>query len=53
MDVGRGTYWLRSSVPLAIDEKGAHARIIIKRGETLQFSFSYAEEAPAVLPAFG
>jgi len=53
MDIGRGAYLLRSSVPLLIAEDGAHARIAMKRGETLQFSFSYAEESPAVLPALG
>jgi len=53
MDVGRGAYWLRSSIPLAINERGAHARVALKCGETLQFSLSYAEESPAVLPALG
>jgi GH15 family glucan-1,4-alpha-glucosidase len=53
MDVGRGAYWLRSSIPLAINERGAHARVALKRGKTLQFSLSYAEESPAVLPALG
>jgi len=53
MDVGRGACWLRSSVPLAIDERGAHARVALKRGDRLQFSLSYAEESPAVLPALG
>jgi len=53
MDVGRGAYWLRSSIPLTINERGAHARVALKRGETLQFSLSYAEESPAVLPALG
>ena len=53
MDVGRGACWLRSSIPLAINERGAHARVALKRGETLQFSLSYAEESPAVLPALG
>jgi len=53
MDVGRGTYWLRSSVPMAIEEHCAHAQVTVQRGEMLQFSFSYAEESPAVLPALG
>lgn len=53
MDVGRGAYWLRSSIPLAINERGAHVRLALKRGEALQFSLSYAEESPAVLPALG
>ncbi|HVG92757.1 MAG TPA: glycoside hydrolase family 15 protein, partial [Alphaproteobacteria bacterium] len=53
MDFGRGTYWLRSSVPMTIEEHCAHAQITVQRGEMLQFSFSYAEESPAVLPALG
>jgi GH15 family glucan-1,4-alpha-glucosidase len=53
MDVGRGACWLCSSIPLAISKWGAHARVTLKRGETLQFSLSYAEESPAVLPALG
>jgi len=47
--VGRGAYWLRSSAPLLITDKGAHARVVLRRGESLRFSFSYSEEAPAVL----
>ena len=53
IDLGRGAYWLRSSIPLKVLNGGAHARIVMKRGQTLQFSFSYAEESPAVLPALG
>jgi GH15 family glucan-1,4-alpha-glucosidase len=53
MDVGRGTYWLRSTVPMTIEEHRAHAQITVQRGEMFQFSFSYAEESPAVLPALG
>jgi len=53
MDVGRGTYWLRSSISMTIEENRAHAEITVQQGEKLQFSFSYAEESPAVLPALG
>ncbi len=53
MDVGRGAYWLHSSIPLTIEEHGAQVQITVRRGQTLQFSFSYAEESPAVLPALG
>jgi len=53
IDLGRGAYWLRSSIPLKVLNGGAHAPIVMKRGQTLQFSFSYAEESPAVLPALG
>jgi GH15 family glucan-1,4-alpha-glucosidase len=51
MDVGRGTYWLRSTIPMTIEEHCAHAQITVQRGEMFQFSFSYSEESPAVLPA--
>jgi GH15 family glucan-1,4-alpha-glucosidase len=53
MDIGRGAYWLRGGVPLNVVNHGAHARTVMKRGDVLQFSFSYAEESPAVLPALG
>ena len=47
--VGRGVYWLRSSVALSIAEGVASARVTVRAGETLLFSFSYSEEAPTVL----
>ena len=53
MDVGRGAYWLRSAVPLNVTQDGAHTTIRVKRGDVLQFSFTYSEESPAVLPALG
>jgi GH15 family glucan-1,4-alpha-glucosidase len=53
IDVGRGAYWLRSSVPLNITEDGAYATVALKHGEVLQFAFTYSEESPAVLPALG
>jgi GH15 family glucan-1,4-alpha-glucosidase len=50
--VGRGVYWLRSDVALAISDEGvrAHARLVLRAGESLRFSLSYSEEAPAVVP---
>lgn len=48
--VGRGVYWLRSSVPLTITNKGAVAQSTLRAGEKLQFSLTYSEHAPAVLP---
>jgi GH15 family glucan-1,4-alpha-glucosidase len=53
MDVGRGAYWLRCNLPLQIQPDRVSATLALKRGEVLQFSFSYAEESPAVLPALG
>lgn len=53
IDVGRGSYWLRSSVPLRIQSDQACATLALKRGEALQFSLSYAEESPAVLVSLG
>jgi GH15 family glucan-1,4-alpha-glucosidase len=53
IDDGRATYRLRGSIPMTSEEHSAYAQLIVKRGGTLQFSFSYAEEAPAVLPALG
>jgi GH15 family glucan-1,4-alpha-glucosidase len=53
MDAGRGAYWLRCSAPLQIETEGAGARMVLRRGEEIQFSFSYTEESPAVLAALG
>src|SRR5262249_45016117 len=50
LDCGRGVYWLRSSIPLNIAGPSATARVILKTGEDLRFSFSYSEHAPCVLP---
>ena len=47
---GRGVYWLRSSVPLQLADSGAFARMTIRAGEDLTFSFSYSQVSPAVLP---
>jgi GH15 family glucan-1,4-alpha-glucosidase len=46
---GKGAYWLRSSIPLALSGERAHARVVLRAGEYLRFSLSYSEEAPAVL----
>ena len=53
MDVGRGAYWLRSSAPLTVIDGEAQATVRLKKDEVLQFSFTYAEESPAVLPLLG
>jgi GH15 family glucan-1,4-alpha-glucosidase len=53
MEIGRGAYWLRSNIPLELANDGAHTRIVMRRGQTLEFSLSYAEESPAVLPGLG
>jgi len=53
MNVGRGAYWLHSSRPLKIEADRAVATFALKRGDLLQFSFTYAQESPAVLPALG
>lgn len=48
--VGRGVYFLRSSGPMTIADGAARARVPMRAGESLRFSFSYSEQAPAVLP---
>jgi GH15 family glucan-1,4-alpha-glucosidase len=55
MDLGRGAYWLRSNIPLPIgqDKESFKARIKLKRGDIYQFSLSYSEDSPTVLPALG
>jgi len=53
MDVGRGAYWLRSNIEFRVDKDHATGSVHLKRGDELQFSLTYTEEAPAVLPALG
>jgi GH15 family glucan-1,4-alpha-glucosidase len=53
MEVGRGAYWLRSSVPLNVQTDRAGATVVLKQGEVIRFSLVYAEKSPAVLPALG
>jgi GH15 family glucan-1,4-alpha-glucosidase len=47
--VGKGAYWLRSSTTLTVDGGGVRRRVALRANETLRFSLSYSEEAPAVL----
>jgi len=53
MDCGRGAYWLRSTVPLDVDPDRATAALALKQGEAVQFSLTYAEQSPSVVPALG
>jgi GH15 family glucan-1,4-alpha-glucosidase len=48
-----GVYWLRSTHPLVPAESGASTRILLRAGEQAQFSLTYAQEAPAILPCLG
>ncbi|HZP17174.1 MAG TPA: glycoside hydrolase family 15 protein [Terriglobales bacterium] len=50
MEDGRRIYWLRSSIPLQLRGSSASACCVLHAGDTLLFSLSYAEDAPAVLP---
>ena len=47
---GRGVYWLRGSESLGVNEHSAILRHQLKSGESLLFSLSYTENAPAILP---
>lgn len=47
--MGKGAYWLRSNMPLTVSGGGARGRVVLRANETLRFSLSYSEEAPAVL----
>jgi len=53
MDVGCGAYWLRSNIPMQIISDSAQASISLKAGDRLQFSLTYGEQSPTVLPALG
>jgi GH15 family glucan-1,4-alpha-glucosidase len=50
IDNGHGVYWLHSSIPLQIKDSAVWAKATLAAGETLAFSFTYTENAPAVLP---
>jgi GH15 family glucan-1,4-alpha-glucosidase len=50
IDNGQGVYWLRGTIPLQVTDSSAQSKITLKAGDTLTFSFSYTENAPAVLP---
>jgi GH15 family glucan-1,4-alpha-glucosidase len=50
IDMGRGVGWLRSSIPLEFRDGSARAHASLRAGESARFSFSYTENAPAVLP---
>ena len=53
----KGVYWLRSSIPLepigGVNGDHVDATIVLNAGQQIFFSFSYAEDAPAVLPPLG
>jgi len=53
LEAGRGVYYLRSSVPLRLESGRATARLRMKRGERADFSLTYAEVSPVVLPPLG
>ena len=53
IDMGRGVGWLRSNAPLRTEADGVTAEVHLRRGELLQYSLTYSEEAPAVLPPLG
>ncbi|HUO15658.1 MAG TPA: glycoside hydrolase family 15 protein [Verrucomicrobiae bacterium] len=52
-DVGKGAYWLRSTVALRPADDRASALFTLKKGDTAQFCLTYSEQSPSVLPALG
>ena len=50
IDNGHGVYWLRGDVAFQITKSSILGRATVRAGDTLTFSFSYTENAPAVLP---
>ncbi len=53
IEVGSGVYWFRSTHPMHVAADAAFAEFRLRAGERAQFSLSYAEDAPAVLPCLG
>ena len=52
-EVGPGVYWLCGSTQLEASQECARVHRIMRAGDTLWFSLTYSEEAPAVLPPLG
>lgn len=52
-DAGVGACWLRCNIPLQVEKEHASVTTRLKTGDRLQFSLTYDEESPAVLPALG
>jgi len=50
---GDGVFYLRSSVPISIVEGTIRAKWTMHRGDSAQFSLTYGEESPLVLPPLG
>jgi GH15 family glucan-1,4-alpha-glucosidase len=50
---GDGVFYLRSSIPLTIEDGVARASWTLRLGDSSQFSFTYGEESPVVLPPLG
>jgi GH15 family glucan-1,4-alpha-glucosidase len=48
---GPGVFWLRSSIPVTVKNSSVSGKATLRAGEAQFFSFSYSENAPAVLPA--
>ncbi len=51
--LGRAVGWLRSNAILKADGDGATAFVSLSQGQSLQFSLTFNEGAPAVLPPLG
>ena len=50
---GRCVCWLRSNIQISLRDGRGQARFVLREGEVAQFSFTYSEDAPAVLPPLG
>lgn len=53
MEMGRELIILKSDVKFILKENGAWTEAILKSGQKLSFSLSYAAEGPAVIPFLG
>lgn len=53
MGTRSGVYWLRSNCSLCIHDDNASGIFHLRSGDAVQFSLTYAEESPTVLPPLG
>lgn len=53
LDLGYGVYYLRSTCPMQVRDGAAVGSVTLSAGDSVQFSLTYSEESPVVLPPLG
>lgn len=53
VEVRSGVYWLRTGCRTTVANDRAQCSVVLRAGDVVQFSLTYAEESPTVLPPLG